>query len=166
MTVVGIDFGVRRLAMVASPGRWTTDHDWQAEEFILGKKEYPPGEHHDPEALDRMYCETEVWVKWWKPELVVIERPIQGMSANVSTGLRLAQVAGVLAVACRHAGSSTLTVSPSEWKKAVIGVGNANKDTVSSWLNTNQPEVASFCDSQDLVDAACMALYAQAVLGG
>lgn len=159
MNAAGIDFGVRRIAIVQLGER--TDYI----EDVLPKKQYSVGEANDPLALEAIYDSVFTTISIWKPDLVVIEAPIQGISVNVKVGLRLAMVAGVLAVACRHAGSSTLSVGPTEWKKAVVGVGNANKDAISGWLTASYPGIASNCFSQDLVDAACMALYAQIVLG-
>lgn len=157
MTAMGIDFGVRRVAIVSSNSEVYEEALFRA---------VPPGEDNDVDALDLIYRYTHDRIYAARPRLVAIESPIQGHSANIKTGLRLAAVAGVLAVACRHAGSSTVLVPPALWKKAITGHGNADKQQVSDWLSEHRPDLFAGCDSQDLVDAACMALYAQALLEG
>lgn len=90
---------------------------------------------------------------------VYIEEPLIGRS--VRSSLYVAQTAGAV-------GSYLLVpgyyVSNSAWKKSVVGMGNANKATVSSWLNTNHVTYAALCDGdQDLIDATCLALYGAGV---
>lgn len=158
MTAIGIDYGVRRVAIGhATDTRFLYD-------IQLGAAK---GEPNDALALEEMYQDIHVVVRALTRRasvLVAIESPIQGASANIKTGLRLAQVAGVILVACRHAGAATLLVAPSEWKKAVVGVGNASKDQVDEWLAGHHPDLRAACHTQDAVDATCLALYAQAVL--
>lgn len=154
---LGIDYGVRRVAVGSVDPRFIYDIKVSA----------APGEPNDPDALDELYRDIRVIVSSLVKKdgvLVAIESPIQGASANIKTGLRLAQVAGAIQVACRHAGAATLLVAPSEWKKAVVGVGNAGKDQVDEWLAANHPHLRAACHSQDAVDATCLALHAQAVL--
>jgi crossover junction endodeoxyribonuclease RuvC len=157
---MGVDFGVRRVALsVADPDLM--------EEMILRPRTHPVGEANDPVALEDLARYTYEYVSSYGPDLVVIESPIQGVSVNVKVGLRLAQVAGVLVVACRQAGSSTVLVGPTEWKKAITGHGNANKGQIAEWLQANRPDLAEACGaSQDLVDATCMALFAEGRLEG
>jgi crossover junction endodeoxyribonuclease RuvC len=152
---MGIDFGVRRVAVATNDGE-------MVDEALF--RTVPPGVENDVDAMDLIYRYVHDRVYYVRPQLVAIESPIQGHSANIKTGLRLAAVTGVLAVACRHAGSSTVSVAPAEWKKAVTGHGDADKEQVSKWLSDNRPDLFAACDSQDLVDATCMALYAQALL--
>jgi len=157
----GVDYGVRRVAMVV-----INRHGPVVYELLLDKKEHPPGEQNDDDALEAIFQWTYDVTLLHTVRLVVIESPIQGVSVNVKVGLRLAKVAGTLAVACRRAGSSTLSVGPTEWKKAITGHGNADKDQVTEWLRANHPTIAALCGTQDASDAACMALHAQAILGG
>lgn len=163
MITAGIDYGVRRVAMVFASGEG--EDIYRVHELVLHPKEYPTGEANDGLALATMHRQVFAWCCWYAPDLVVIESPIQGVSVNVKVGLRLAQASGALAVACSRAGSSTLSAGPTEWKKAITGHGNADKGQITEWLRLNRPELSHLCASQDAVDAACMALYAQDVLG-
>jgi len=159
----GIDYGVRRVAMVFTRSEGNDIN--RVHELVLHHKEYPTGEVNDQKALEALHEQVYEWCCWYVPDMVVIESPIQGISVNVKVGLRLAQMSGALAVACGRAGSSTLSVGPTEWKKAITGHGNADKGQITEWLRANHPALAALCTTQDSVDAACMALYAQAVLG-
>jgi Holliday junction resolvasome RuvABC endonuclease subunit len=57
-------------------------------------------------------------------------------------------------------------VAPKDWKKQVIGFGNANKDQVSEWLRNTHPTFHASCTSQDGIDSICIGLSAQALLAG
>lgn len=46
------------------------------------------------------------------------------------------------------------------WKKELTGNGNASKEDVAKWLQTNYPSYASACGpNQDRIDATCIGLY-------
>lgn len=165
MITAGIDYGVRRVAMVFL-GVGLRGTAGEARELVLNPKVWKTGEANDQAAQLALHETVFNWTTELGPELVVIESPIQGVSVNVKVGLRLAEMKGALAVACGRAGSSTLSVGPTEWKKAITGHGNADKKQVAEWLTAHHPRLAAECPTQDSIDATCMALYAQDVLGG
>ena len=154
MTVVaaGIDYGVSRIAIaIPSLGEF--------QEFVL-----KPGDNSANLAvLAEITWNTVISAH---AEVVAVEAPIQGMSRNVRVGISLAMVAGAVTVAAQQAGARVDVVPPSSWKKAVVGVGNANKDQVNDFLERHHPGLHAKCRSQDMVDAVCIALYAQTLLAG
>lgn len=146
----GIDFATARIA-IASPSLG------EFHEVVLS-----PGDNFG--ALDVLAETTWNVVTTIRAEVVVVESPIQGMSRNVRVGIQMAMVAGAIVVAARQAGAEVIFAAPTEWKKAVVGRGNANKADVSSFLEIYQPRLYSRCKSQDMVDAVCIALYAEKIL--
>ncbi len=148
----GVDYGVSRIA-IAVPARGVFH------EVVL-----KPGDNTG--ALDVLAEITWNTVISAHADVVAVEAPIQGMSRNVRVGISLAMVAGAVVVAARQAGARVEVVPPATWKKAVIGVGNANKEAVSDYLAEHHAGLHARCGSQDMVDATCLALYAQALLAG
>lgn len=148
----GIDYGVSRIAIaLPSVGEF--------HEYVLS-----PGDN--TRALSVLFEVTQNVLERTHAEVVAIEAPIQGMSRNVRVGISLAMVAGAVAVAAQKTGSIVEIVPPSLWKKTVLGAGNANKDQIKSYLAENHPSLYSQCHSQDMVDATCIALYAQTLVAG
>lgn len=155
MTVLhsaGVDYGVRRVAVVHPIRGLVSVLELQKEDDLTNLYQ----------LHEWMYghCAST------RPDLVVVESPIQGARRNVRVGLRLAMVAGVLVVAARASGARTLLVEPATWKKQVMGHGNASKAEVAEWLDGEHPVLASTTNgNQDAIDAACIGLYGQALLG-
>lgn len=149
---LGIDYATSRIA-IAGPSCNVF------EEYIL-----KPGDNLG--ALDVLADITWNTVSGIHADKVAIESPIQGMSRNVRVGIQLAMVAGVIAVAARQAGAEVTLVEPALWKKVVTGRGNANKEDVSIFLERHHKRLYARCQSQDMVDAVCIALYAEKVLAG
>ncbi len=95
--------------------------------------------------------------------LVAIEAPAMGVSAR-STILQ-SFVNGAVQATCVEAGMEVLLVPPATWKKDVVGHGNADKAAVAKWVGTHWPELATLAGgSQDIFDAAAVALHGEAVL--
>jgi Holliday junction resolvasome RuvABC endonuclease subunit len=149
---LGVDYGVSRIA-ISGPSHGVF------EEYVL-----KPGDNLG--ALDVLAEITWNTVTHAHAEVVAIESPIQGMSRNVRVGIQLGMVAGALAVAARQAGADVIFAEPATWKKAVVGFGNANKADVSAFLEGHHPRLYAKCPSQDMVDATCIALYAERSLAG
>ena len=148
----GIDYGVSRIA-IAIPQ--TNEYH----EYVLS-----PGDNN--KALTVLFEIVQNVLVHTHAEVVAIEAPIQGMSRNVRVGISLAMVAGAISVAAQQCGSHVDIVPPASWKKTVLGVGNANKDQIKSYLEENHKALYSNCLSQDMVDATCIALYAQTLVAG
>lgn len=95
-----------------------------------------------------------------------IEEPIINKKAGPKVSMLQGQVEGVLMAAAHQSGvTSVYSVHHTEWKKEVVGHGNPGKPAIGSWLEQHQPELASLAGGdQDLIDAACIALYGAGVL--
>lgn len=153
MTVAGVDYGVRRIAYSAP--RISEFH-----ELLLKGGD-------DIDDLDTLAAYLFDLVRVTRASLVAVEAPIVGASRNFRTGIRLGMVAGALTTSARQAGAQVALVPPSSWKATVVGHGNAGKPDVSLWLRRRYPEWWDACnESQDLVDATCLALHAEVVLAG
>jgi len=154
MNSAGVDYGVRRIA-------YAHPHVNVFEELIL-----PSGD--DLTNIYRMATWLKEQITKTRPELTVIEQPIQGVSRNVRTGLSLGMVAGALSYVAQDVGSKVVTIGPSSWKKAVIGNGHADKQAVAKWLETRHPSYYEYClkhkKPQDIIDSTCLALYGEARL--
>ena len=92
----GIDYGVRRVA-IAIPDINVFD------ELLL----------KNGEDLDNLFAMAS-WVGekvlLHKPDLVIVEKPIQGISGNVRTGLSLGMVAGAFAFSVKLLGPDVLII--------------------------------------------------------
>jgi hypothetical protein len=150
----GCDFGSRRLAL------------FDLEDgvgHVLRLPKLRRGEWEDrPSALRRQ----ALWVAEVVPpdEKLWLESAISGRQAgNLDTAIKMAQTNG--AVCAAH--TLTYLVAQSTWKKGVVGDGHADKDAVTAWLTEHHPAIATACQTdQDLVDAACIALFGRAVAEG
>lgn len=57
-------------------------------------------------------------------------------------------------------------VAVDDWKKGTVGRGGVGKPEVARWLLTTHPELAACClGNQNLMDAACIALYGRVLRG-
>lgn len=90
---------------------------------------------------------------------VVIERPIVGMSGNANTATQMAMIAGALIQTLLVLSPRIDIVSPSTWKKAIVGTGKASKEMVLDWARAAWPTHPIAND--DVADAVAMADYAQ-----
>jgi Holliday junction resolvasome RuvABC endonuclease subunit len=155
--VIGVDFGVKRVAACR-----LDEYGISLDELVIKHRK---GIDDDDVNIPKMCHWLQGFIVNAVPDLILVEEPVQGSQASVRTALRLAAVGGALAFAASEVGSSVQRVSNTEWKKAVTGHGNANKDQIRAWLTANHPQYAAVCDTQDSVDATCIALYARSRLG-
>lgn len=115
------------------------------------------------QALRAAVATTEKLPDPQRVRLVAIEAPAMGVSPR-STILQ-SFCNGAVQAAVGMGGYEMLLVAPATWKKETIGRGNVDKPTVASWLRSKHPRLADACGrSQDLTDAACLALYGAAIL--
>lgn len=146
MIVAGLDTASRRAALVVP------DLGMAAEVFV--RPSTPQQEVH----------ELAGWVADSLPPgtHLFVERSIYVQ--NAQTCVRLAMTVG--AVLARWDPGLTTLVDIPVWKQQVVGKGHASKDEVRDWLAANQPVLSAMSSSQDLVDAACIALYGHLCLAG
>ena len=90
---------------------------------------------------------------------VFVEEPPLAGSKNVRVFGALNQMLGAILASspCK-----AYPIAVGEWKKTIVGNGSADKDAVADWLSNANPQIFDLCDAnQNLVDAACIALYGQ-----
>ena len=97
--------------------------------------------------------------KFHQTNYFFIEEPLVGRGIRAS--LQVAQMAGAFMLMMERVRYTDMMLVPvGTWKKLVVGLGNADKMTVSDWLEQNYPEFYEICGgNQDLIDATCIALY-------
>lgn len=118
------------------------------------------------ERSDR-YREIRTLSEWvaltFEPEdAVFYEEPVLAGPKNIRTMIGLAQTSAALL-----AGSTARCygVAVTEWKKEVVGRGNAKKQEVAEWLRENDRTCFDVCNGdQNFFDAACIQKYGKAVM--
>lgn len=93
---------------------------------------------------------------------VYVEAPVLAGARNIQSTIKVAAAYGAVLAAINGQHAQAFEVPVSSWKLATVGKGNASKDDVSAWLHAQHPHVYTECaGDQDLMDAACVALFAQ-----
>lgn len=93
---------------------------------------------------------------------VYVEAPILAGMRNIQSTVKIAAAYGAVLSAIDMRRAAAIEVPVSSWKVATVGHGAASKDDVSRWLHRVHPSVHRECSGdQDLMDAACIALYGQ-----
>ncbi len=93
-------------------------------------------------------------------DTVFVEEPPLAGSRNIRVFAALNQVFSVALCEAPNA----YPVEVSTWKKQTTGKGNSTKDDVSRWLEEHHSPYSALCGDQNLIDAACIAIYGRAVL--
>lgn len=152
--ILGADLSSKKLAVIvldeAGPAM-------AIETKITAKAPYGAGQAYASMATILVALESEGYPR---PRLAAVERPIVGRGVHAT--LVQSYVSGAVQAALARHGWEIQLVSPSAWKKAVVGHGGADKRAVAAWLEHEQPALARLATSQDLADAACLALWAEA----
>lgn len=158
MITYGLDLSSRKIAMFCIDERRTTTQ-YVAETIEVKKLQ------SRAEELYQMEHQLRVVLQECDPGWVYIEDPVVGRGGARPTILQ-AQVDSLIQVAAvRFAHLGCYSVNNKTWKKAIVGNGNANKEQVAAWLATTHPVLSRVVDGdQDLVDAACVALYGKSVV--
>ena len=160
MRVVGIDLGTRKASLCLT----------EEGVPILAKTH----ECHEVSAdYDRMEQLRELahwtydWCETYQPDWIFIEKIIVGNNRKYSIGL--AEVSGAVMADLANLRDRRLfgfgEVDNKQWKKHVIGNGNAHKDDIKNWLTGKYPEYAGLCANQDEIDATCIAIYGHDLVG-
>lgn len=91
----------------------------------------------------------------FEPAAVAVERLF--FNANARTAIRVGQASGVALLAAAEVGIPVFEYTPTEVKRAVVGVGNATKDQVGYMVRTILGLDAA-PDSPDAADALALAI--------
>lgn len=93
-----------------------------------------------------------------------IESPVVGRGGVRSTMVQCF-TSGAIQAALHNAGLDSQGANVSSWKKVVTGRGNSTKPEVAKHLRLRWPALHRAAGgNQDIVDAACIALYGQSIL--
>jgi Holliday junction resolvasome RuvABC endonuclease subunit len=147
----GVDLGARKVAISIFENGYLVD----VEHF-----EVPKGSSRARELRTLAY--------WTFTHLIMcdavwVEEPVIGRGVRAS--LQIAHTAGaVMSQLATVDGAEIYVVPNKEWKKTIVGNGNASKEDISSWLQRKYASYSSRCEAnQDRVDATCIGLYGVAV---
>ncbi len=93
---------------------------------------------------------------------VYIETPVMGV--NVKALRDQAFVVGMLRYELWRRGQAHSLVDNGTWKKAVLGNGKASKEEIAQYAAKRFPQLKG--ESQDIFDAACIALFGRSIYYG
>lgn len=162
MIVLGVDPSSTQLAFFADTGDYLL-----SEKIKLGKK-YEP---YHPFAA---YQEVSLYLGRLLDPLAkgndleraaFVEAPTGAARLDMQSLVKQAMVSGGLQVALYEWGFKVYLIPPSTWKKEIGAGGNASKDAVRGFLETNHEAEAELCEGdQDRFDALGLALCGQRIL--
>lgn len=106
-------------------------------------------------VVDTMLCDT---IGLGDEDAVYLEAPVMGRS--VLPTIVQSYVSGIIQAVVSSAGSRIILVNNKQWKKTVVGNGNAKKEQTIEALRERQPGIERLCrDDDDLYDAAGLAMF-------
>jgi Holliday junction resolvasome RuvABC endonuclease subunit len=150
--IAGVDIGIRGFHVVGLDDNGSCKY-FQSFDRSKGKSRY--------QELRDIAMQMQEFVLD-KDVLFIEEPPLAGMR-NIRTAFQLNQVAGVILSATSAQG---YLVPVGSWKKAVCGAGGFGKADVADWLSRNRHDLFELArGNQNLLDAACLALYGLQTLG-
>lgn len=155
MSVIGIDLGVHKIAMVC-----ITEGEQEAWAY---EATHP---HRDLQLME-LGSMAHDFALLHDADSVWVEKVIIGNNRKYSIGLAetMGAVLSDLGHMRLHNGLDIRQVDNKAWKKALIGNGNASKDAIRDYIDVAQSAYAPLCeDDQDLYDACCIALYGRQIL--
>lgn len=138
--IIGIDLGVRSAHISTSRGCYTFGSKLRE---LSRDKEL----QHIYDSMSERFTGCGYYA--------FVEEPVVAGARNLRTSLRIAQISGAVLAAV----PGELVPVP-RWKKEVVGKGNATKEEVREWLES-QPGYENPLSSQDHVDATCLRFYGQ-----
>lgn len=149
MSVVGVDLGINKVALVYSDG--------QDQHFA--SIHAPESRKSRPRILRELASYVYDTCSLHRPDSVWIEDTLIGNNRMYS--IKLAETKGaVMAALAGIPGLDVQLVNVSTWKKEIVGNGKADKDAVRNHIRETHGAYAPLCgEDQDLYDATCVALY-------
>ena len=114
--------------------------------------------------LSELYDDVLAIASRWEPDVVWLEEPVFAGMRTTATPVLMAY--GVITLAL-HQSLPTVelcTCKQAQWKKAIIGMGNAKKTDVKAFLMHQYPKL-TFKGADDGRDAICIGLYGDIILG-
>lgn len=126
MRVLGFDPGTATTGYGVVEGRGTRLH--HVDHGIIST---PPATHF-ADRLAMIHARATELLERFAPDAVAIEKLY--FARNVTTGLKVAEARGVIALAAAQAGKPIAEYSPLEVKNAVVGYGKADKRQVQEMV--------------------------------
>lgn len=151
--IIGVDIGVRRLAIASPTAIWATSLD-------LGTK--PGVRHIELGDLSEWLWMTLMTLGEAGQMDLVVEQPMLTHDSGVFESMSHT-IGAVLSADTWH---SALVVHPSTWKSQLLGYGNADKADHEEWLYVNSPTLYNACDTEDEYDAMCIGLFGELLEDG
>ena len=150
MFVMGVDPGLTRCGFaVLQPGRARS-----ATAVAMGLIR-TDAERQAPARLAVLQREIRELIEEFTPKIVAVERVF--IQRNTTTGIRVAQAAGVVITEAAAMGCHVREYSPNEVKAAVTGDGRADKEMVQTMVK-QMLGLAEPVKPADVSDAAAVAL--------
>ena len=106
------------------------------------------------ERLVTLHEELDGVLTTWQPHLAAVEETF--VNKNPSSTLKLGQARGVIMLAPALKGLEVAEYAPNAIKKAIVGVGHADKDQIHAMVGMLLPGVD--IDSADAADALAIAI--------
>lgn len=149
MRVMGIDPGLTRtgFGVVEQKGGVLRALD-------VGTVRAPVGQTPSVQLMN-LCLSLERVMERYEPDAIAIERLF--FNSNARTAVRVGQASGVALLAAAECGVPVFEYTPTEVKKACVGVGNASKEQVQSMVRAILKLEQSF-DSADAADALALAI--------
>ncbi len=152
MITVGVDLGIAKIA-------WSV---WDDDILVQTGAYDASGCPTRGEQLHNVALTLVERMSVLEPDSIWIEETLLGN--NVKYSIKLAQMMGAV-LSGLHIGEleqnyRAYTVNVSQWKKEVLGKGNAKKEEIREYLynaNLAYPELCG--GDQDRIDAACIGYY-------
>lgn len=149
MRVMGIDPGLTRTGFAV------IDRDGGTlRALTLGTVRAPEG-LSVAQQLYNLCVSLERVMEEYEPEAVAVERLF--FNKNVQSALRVGQASGIALLAAAESGIEVFEYTPTEVKRAVVGVGNASKEQVGYMVATIL-KLETEPDSPDAADALALAI--------
>lgn len=108
-----------------------------------------------PEQLAALHAGLRAAIEQHRPDAVAVERLF--MNANRRTATRVGQASGIALLAAAEGAVEIFEYSPSEVKRAVVGVGTASKDQIGYMVRAILGKDVR-PDSADAADALALAI--------
>jgi Holliday junction resolvasome RuvABC endonuclease subunit len=149
MTVVsGWDLSSRKTAIVWHSDtddtiRWIS-YEWKSDDHGVRAAQA----FRSARKFTNEYCQDQL-------HLAYIEAPFIHPK-NTRSVLPLAFVSGSTQASLHISGAEVTLVPNTEWKKSVVGNGNASKEKVTDWFIAHTEGFGGIHEDQDLIDAACV----------
>jgi len=154
--IAGVDIGVRKVSVVEGWVRYM-EVDFTVDSIALNSRESKERDMAEAWLALQDWLDLRIKRDDMKEHKVFIEEP--PYVHNHRTAMLLSATYGVVSTVFASNGFEVLGVPVSEWKKVVVGKGNATKEEVRRWAVEMWPNIGVESLSQDEIDALAVFHY-------